>query len=738
MSRVRLGDLRFTLRSLWRAPTATLLSITMLALGIGGATALFTIVDDVLLDPLPFDEPDRLVGVWLTSPGDGIEFLTNSRATFLSIQRTSTDLESVGLWYPRAYASSSGTGSSERVVAAAVTHEMFDVLRLPPELGRSLEAVDDRPESEPVVVLGHGYWMRRFGGDPTVVGSTIALDGTPHEIVGVMPETFQLGDASYDVFTAARLNPSDIQLGDFSYMVIGRLRRGTTIQEATASLGGLVERSAEEFPGGMTVAQVQADGLSVRMRPLQDEIVGEAGAMLYVLLGAIVVLLLVACLNTANLLMLRTRRRYTETAVRAALGASRARLLALPWLEATALALAGGVVGLSIVWLAFPVLHGSAPSTLPRRAEIDLDGTVVLFGMFLTLVTSILVAAGPVLQLARRGTGTFAGSSTRGVGGASGDGLARRLLAAGQVAAAVALLIASGLMMRSIAHLDAVHPGFTDGEHALTFRVAIPGGLFDEPTDLLQFYEDGVRALEALPAVISASGSNGMPMDGLRSNQSIHIEDFPVAEGDTPPQARINWVAGDLFATLQTPLLMGRELTWTDARDRARVVVVNATYARRHWGSEEAAMGRRVQYCCGDWHEIVGVVTDARDDGLAHDPAPTIYWPLAVDGFWGGQPWVPTWFAFVVRTGDVDPMALVEPARAALGEKAPKNAARGRRSASETVATSRHATASGVFRRQGPRSCRDGVQLAPAIQLQQVVGGGNERPFTGCLRDAAQ
>jgi len=663
-------DVGYAVRRLARAPGFTGVTVLILGLGIGGTAALYSAVNSVLLEPLPFEEPDRLVGVWLSSPGDGMDWLNQSPATYFTIRDESRTLEAVALWNPQNL-TVTHPDVAERVSGMMVTDGIFNVLRTAPALGRAFSPEDDQPDSPPVFILGYGYWQRRFGSDVEAVGRTITVDGRVGTIVGVMPRGVRIVGRSPDVYFPAGFDRSRLQVGDFSYQVMGRMAPGVTLEQLRADLLPLLPLAVERYPGGMSLQQIESDGMFVRVRPLHDEIVGGAGTVLWFLFGAVSIVLLIACANVANLVLLRSENRRRETAIRTAVGASRARIFRGDLLESLVLSLLGGATGIAVAFAGVDILKATAPEGFPRLEDIGMDLRALVFAMSLALLASLVFAILPASRLVREDVAAGLRESSGTAGATLTTMRLRNMLVVSQVGLAVVLLVGSGLMVRSFRALSAVEPGFQNPGEVLTLRINVPQGAIEDTAQVAAFHEEVIRGLEALPGVVSVSGSNSLPMDGSRSNQSIRIEDFPTPEDETPPSVRLKWVGGDYFETLQNPMLLGRSLTWEDTHERARVVVVNRAYAERHWGEVSAALGRRIEYCCDQWHEIVGIVENAYDDGVDRAAVPIMYWPLAVEGFWGGHPWVPRWFVYAVRTSRPNPMSLVDEARVVVRQANP-------------------------------------------------------------------
>jgi len=651
-------DLVGAIRKLRRGPGFTAVTVSILAIGIGGTTALFSFVHGVLLKPLAFDQPDRLVGVWLTSPTWGMTWLNVTPGTYFTFREATRTFEDIAVWKDLQVAVAF-RGEAEKVPAMMITDGMFGVLGVETLVGRGFTADDDRPGAPLTLVIGYEYWRDRLGGDPSVIGSTLTVDGAVGEVIGVAPPGLRILRFLPAVYLPARWDRSPPGMSDFSYQAIARLKPGVTLGQATEDVGRMIPLTLEKYPGGMSPEQVRAARIGPRLRTLKEELVGDVTTPLWFLLLATGLVLTIACANVANLLMVRAEGRQREVSVRTAIGASRSQLVRELLVESLTLGCLGGSVGVGLAIVGVKTLRGVLPPEFPRLHEVGVDPATLGVALGTTVLASLLFGMVPALHV---GGGDALGG-LRGEGGGSGTSpgrvTARNTLVVLQVGLALALVVGSGLLARSYAALQAVDPGFARPGEVLTFRVNLSEDEVEPPLEVAAYYESVLRGIGNLPGVVSASGSNNLPMDGNSSNQGLEIEDFPVGPGENLPFARIKWVAGGYFETLQIPVLQGRALTWEDAHRQAPVVVVNEAYARAHWGGADRALGRRIRYGAQPWREIVGIAVDVHDNGFDADPVPTVYWPLVVDGFWGVEPWVPRWFAFAVRTSRPDPTSLI-------------------------------------------------------------------------------
>ena len=629
------ADLRFVLRTLRRTPGFAAVAVFTLAVGIGANTAIFSLANGVLLKPLPYDEPDRLVGVWNTAPGMNMDQVVQSPAIHFTYVDEARAFEDVGLWNRRTVAVT-GTEEATEEPAIRVTEGVLPALRVQPVLGRRFSQEDDSPNAPPTVILDWGFWQTRFGGERAVIGQTLRVDGVLREIIGVLPEGFKVRDTRAALFLPYQFDRSELAVGNFSFQSVGRLRPGITIEQAMADLVPLIPAAVEKFPGGIPIGELEEARMAPLLHPLKADVVGSAGNVLWVLLGSAAILLLIACANVANLSLVRAEGRSREMAVRAALGASSVRLAAQFVLESLSLGFVGGVLGLGLAYAGLRTFVAIAPVNLPRLNEVGLDLRVLCFTVGLSIVTGLFIALFPIL---RRREFSVVGALKDG-GRGSGTGRerhrTRNMLVVLQVAMALVLLVGSGLMVRSFQALRKVDPGFRDPESVLTVRINIPRAEVADLEEVTGTHGQIAQSIAALPGVSKVGLSSSVTMSfqgGI--NEAIQVEGFPIAENQTPPLRRFKWVGPGYFATMRNPIIAGRDFTWDDVRQRPPVVIVTENFAREFWGDPAAALGERISiFKTGNWREIVGVVGNIRDNGVDQDPTPTIFWPLIVNRPW--------------------------------------------------------------------------------------------------------
>ncbi len=643
---------RRVVRRLLRAPMFTLIAVLTLALGIGANTAIFSVVRGVLLKPLPFDHPETLVGVWHTAPGIGIPNLNMSPSAYLIYREEGRVFEDIGLWDNGAV-SVTGSGEPERVQVMSVTDGTLRLLHVNPILGRSFTAEDDSPKTPERVILSHAYWERKFGSDHSVVGRSVVVDGKPREIIGVLPASFSFLNRNPQLVLPFRFNRAELHVGNFSFQGVARLKPGVTLEQANADVARLIAVIPDRFPmpAGFTRKMFDDVEMAPNVRPLSVDAIGDIGRVLWVLLGTVGLVLLIACANVANLFLVRAEARQQELAIHAALGAGSRRIAWELLSESLALALAGGVVGLGLAYAGIRILVANAPDGLPRTGEIGIDPLVLVFTLAISLLAGLLFGLLPVVKFA---TPHLASALKEG-GRLSSAGRerhrARNGLVVAEIALAVVLLVASGLMIRTFQAMRQVNPGFVRPEEVLTLRVSIPESLIPSDEQAIRTHEQIARKLEQIAGVKSVGVSNSITMDGFDSNDPIFVEDFPPPGEKLPPLRRFKWTAQNYFQTMGNPIVAGREMTWADVYSKASVVMISENFAREYWKEPAAAIGKRIRQTPNDpWRTIIGVVGNERDNGIVQPAASIIYWPLWIEKFYRNQSFAQRNLAYAVRT----------------------------------------------------------------------------------------
>ncbi len=617
-----LHDLRIALRSLRRVPGFAAVVVLTLALGIGANTAIFSVVNGVLFTPLPYPQPDRLVLVWEQNPHRGSSRNTVSPSNYLDWRDRARSFSGLAAFTWTGITLTGG--NPEHAEGRAVSPEFFTVLGMTPALGRTFTAEENAPGAGKVIVLSHGLWQRRFGGDSTIVGRTIAVAGGDVRVVGVMPASFQsmpLGQDQY--WEPLGLDPADRERRGRYAMVVGRLRDGVSADQAQAEMTSIAADLAREHVDFNT-------GWGANVVTLTDQIVGRARPVLLTLLGAVSLVLLIACANVANLMLARTAARRREFAVRAALGASPRRLARELLTESVLLAVIGGAAGLVLAVWGVNLLVAAAPAEVPRLAQIGLDGRVLTVTIVVTLLAGVLFGSPGVLGLgADELAADLHGASHRTTSGTDAKRL-RGALVIAQVSLSMILLVGAGLLIRSLERLTAVDPGF-DPSQVLTVAVDLPAATYPDAPRRTAFYAELLRRARAMPGVTSAAMIDFLPLAGPGSATSFTVAGRPAPAPGQVPVADIRVVDPGYFQTMRIPLRAGRIPDQRDGASAPPVVVINETMARTLWPDEDP-VGRRVKVNMWDPDaeaEVIAVAADVRQDRLDGDRRAMIYYPAA-------------------------------------------------------------------------------------------------------------
>ncbi|HVD93798.1 MAG TPA: ABC transporter permease [Vicinamibacterales bacterium] len=665
MGRGFLQDVRYSARGILKARGLTLVAVVTLALGIGANTAIFSVVNALLLRPLPYAEPDRLVMVWQDMRARGGPATEWPGPSQHFDWKADTDvfenLTSVRGWN----VSLSGGTLPEAFSGEQTTFEYFDVLGARPALGRTFRQSDDIPNAPRVVVLSHSLWTLRFGGDPAVVGRMVSINGENHEVIGVMPPDFTPVQATNArLWRPLRMNPTNPSRNSAVNHAVGRLKAGVSLAQAKAGLATLAKRLEREHPESDT-------GKGINAVPLQEQKVGNVKPALFMLEGAVAFVLLIACVNIANLLLSRASGRVRELAVRRALGADRMRIVRQLLTESVMLALIGGAAGLIFGVWGVAALKSIAPEGTPRIAEVGVDRTVLVFTALLSLVTGIVFGLVPAIHGARD---RFTGALKQGGRGQTGDSgaRARRVLIVAELALALVLLVGGGLLLRTFIALQRADLGFNP-RNVVTGFVLPPPAVYKKNPDRLAFYDAILARTAALPGVKLAALSSVIPLNG-DSDTDFQIEGRPVATRSA--DALITWyriISANYFAAMEIPLRRGRLI---GDRESAPTVVINETMAKRHWPGQDP-IGRRMRFGDSPWFTIVGIVADVQIRGPRDPHEVETYM-----GYWHNpEPGV----NIVLKTA-TDPAAMEEPLRRAVKEVDPAVAVAGLATMDATVA----------------------------------------------------
>ncbi len=662
--------LQHAFRRLGRAPVFTAISLVTLALGIGANTAIFSVVDGVLIKPLPYPQSQDLVGVWHQAPGiAGINGDLNCSPTmYFTYREENRTFQAVGLWSSGSV-SVTGLAQPEQVQTVFVTYGVLQALGVQTAAGRWFSQADDTPGTPRTLMLTYGYWQRHFAGNSSALGRTLMVDSQPRVVIGIMPRTFRFLNSDAELILPQRLDRNKIFLGNFSYQGIARLKPGVTLQQANTDVARMlgIWLKAWPTPPGFSRTLFENARLSPKLQPLKQEVVGDIGTTLWVLMGTIGLVLLIACANVANLLLVRAEGRQQELAIRASLGAGWGRIARELLLESVTLGVLGGALGLALAYGALRLLVTRGPATLPRLSEIGIDPLALAFTLAVSLFSGLLFGLIPVIKYA----GPHVAMALRGGGRAMSHSRerhrARNTLVVVQVGLALVLLIASGLMIRTFQALRNVRPGFTGPEQVQLMRISIPDAQVHDQERVMRMENQMLEKLAAIPGVASVAFSSAAPLEGNNSNDLLYAEDKQYGEGRIPPVRRYRFVSPGYFETSGTPLIAGRDFTWTDLYEKRHVAMVSENLAREVWGAPRSALGKRIREGSNDpWREIVGVVGDVYDDGVQLKPPAFTYWPALIDSFWGDSVHANRNGVFMIRTSRAATQSFLAEARQAI------------------------------------------------------------------------
>ena len=639
-----LADLKLVLRRLRKSPGFGITVLLTLAIGIGANTAVFTVVNSILLEPLPYPQPEQLVAVWLHAPGAAglanfAEGLRLSPSMYLTFSEHNRTLQSIGVWISGT-ANVTGMAKPEEVHTTYISDGVLQTLNVPPAAGRWILTADQVPHSHEVVMLSYGYWQRRFGGDRSVVGRNIEVDSKTREIVGVMPRGFEVMNQDFELLIPLAFDPRHEILAGFGYNGIARLKPGVTIGEADADIARMLDIWMDSWTNG--------DGgdphfyktwrISGAIRSMKQEIIGNVGSVLWVVMGTIGVVMLIACTNVANLLLVRTDGRQQELAIRAALGASRGRIVRDVLSESVLLALIGGIGGISIAMGGLQLLTAIGPANLPRLHEITLDVRSIAFMLVLSVVSALLFGTIAASKSMRPAASLSHASAGRTASASRERQRVRNLLVVAQVVMAMVLLISAVLMIRTLAALRGVDPGFADANHVQTLRIAIPKQLVPDAQTTLRLGNSIADKLAAIPGVSSVGFARNVPMDGIEPAwNNIFIEGKGDRAGSAPMRL-FNYISPGYFNTQGTHLVAGRDYTWDDIYGLRPVGMISENLARESWGSAQAAIGKHFRIMpLQSWVTVVGVAQDVHQNGVDEEAPATVYWPVMLKLPWAND-----------------------------------------------------------------------------------------------------
>ena len=667
------ADVRFALRQMKKSPGFAVTVLLTLAIGIGANTAVFTVIDRVLLRPLPYPEPERLIALTLSAPGaGGLANFTNglplSASMDLTFARHNQSFASMGIWLPGT-ANVTGLAQPEQVHTAVVSTGLLETLGVSPRVGRWFSAAEQDPRGVRAVMLSYGYWQRAFGGADNVIGRTLQVDNQPREIVGVMPRGFRIADHDFDVLIPMALDPVNEKLAGFGYDGIARLKPGVSIAQADVDIARLIPVWMDSWSNGPGT-NPHYYGLwqiAPHFRPLQEQVVGRISRILWVVMATLGLVMLIACANITNLLMVRAESRQQELAVRGALGAGRLRLVRGLLIESLTLGIAGGVLAVGVAGAGLRLLVAVAPANLPRMTEIVLDGWSLGFTLLLAVVCGLIFGAIPAWRYSR--VSLAMGGIGRTVSANRAQQRSRNVLVVAQTAMALVLLVCAILMIRTFAALRHVQPGFSAPEQIQTMSIAIPQQLIADPRMVTRTQNDIADQLATIPGVQAVGFAASVPMDGSDPNwDEMRVEGKVYPSGE-PPLYLYDYVSPGYFRAMGTRLVAGRDFTWDDDYGLHPMLLVSESFARWAWGSSAAAVGQRVQqWTHAPWYEVIGVVEDVHVHGVDEPAPPTIYWPAIIRDPYTRQTSVfaPRTVTFAIRSEHAGEQRFVQQAEQAV------------------------------------------------------------------------
>jgi predicted permease len=658
-----LQDLRFALRLIVKNPGFAAAAIIVLALGIGANTALFSVVNTVLIRPLPYAEPDRLVQLFHTPPPKAFPGVTRfalAPANYLDWKAQNHVFESMALYEFNSF-NLTGRDNPESINASKVSSDFFQTLRVPPMMGRTILPDEDQPGHDHVVILSNALWKSRFASDQNIVGKTITLNAEAYTVIGVMGPTFRRPEYA-EMWTPLALTDKEKSVrGEHHFQAVARLKPGVSVKAAQAELTTISKRLEQQYP------QDDKDWGALVI-PLRDNLVGDVRPALLVLLGAVAFVLLIACANVANLMLAKTLTRQKEIAIRTALGASRLRVVQQIISEAVLLSITGGLIGLILAHFGVRLIVNFFGPNLPRTSEIRLDGTVLAFTLAISVLTGIVAGLAPAMRLTKA---NVSDSLKLGLGRTDAVAGGRRLrsaLVVAEVALSLMLLVGAGLMVRTLAQLHNVDPGF-DPHNALTMHVIVPGKQFANTAEQSRFFDQVLQKIRTLPGVESAGAVDDLPLIG-GSNQPVAIEGQPLQPMSEQPELQVRVITPGYISAMRIPLKRGRDLTDADGPDSPAVVLISESMAKRFWPNQDP-IGKRLtlSFSPDRIREVVGVVGDTKQNGLDFaETTPSVYWPVkqvstpgaAVGGTWRSYP------MYLVARTSVAPATLTSAMTAAV------------------------------------------------------------------------
>ena len=642
-----LKDIRYGVRTLLKTPGFTAVAVIALALGIGANTAIFSVVNAVLLRPLPFQQSEQLVMVWEKRAQLGRERNPVSPPDFNDWRAQNQVFEDMAAFSGQGFNLGAGT-EPERIQGAGVSPSLFSILRAQPRMGRVFEADEDKPGNNTVVIIGSGLWQRSFAADPEIVGKTIKLDEKAYTVVGVMAADFVFPNRRSEVWVPLTLSPQDADnRGGHNLQVVARLKPDITVKQAQTEMDSITAQLEQQY-------QVNT-GHRANVFSLYHEVVANARPALLVLLGAVAFVLLIACANVANLLFARSSARQKEMAIRTALGARRSRIIRQLLTESVILAIAGGTIGVLLALWGLDLLLAIGGNTIPRVKEIKIDSWVLEFSMLVSLATGLLFGMVPALQASKPDLNETLKEGGRGASGSIRHNRIRSSFVIAEVAICLVLLIGAGLMLRSFARVVNVNPGFNP-DNLLSMNVALSGSRYGAAEQVTSFYQRTLERLSSLPGVQSAAATTGLPMAGGFGSRYFSIEGRPPQPAGQGFNANVNLTTPGYFQTMNIPLIEGREFDQRDVVKAPEAVIINQDMVRRYWPDGDP-IGKRLAVGNGPWRTVVGVVGDVKQAGLDIETRPEMFWPYYQ---------LPLSFSTIVVRTSGEPEAMTSAVRSAM------------------------------------------------------------------------
>ena len=639
-------DVRYGFRMLRHNPVFTTVGLLTIAIGIAANAAVFSVVNSVLLKPLNYPAPQELVSLHQTAPGaaglaDFENGLLLSASMYFTYAEHNRTFQSVGVWVTDT-ANATGLAEPEQVRVAAVSDGVLQTLGVAPAAGRWLSQADQVPHGPERVMLSFGYWQRHFGGDRAAIGRNITIDSRPREIVGVMPQGFRFVDTDFDVIVPLAFDRGHLILAGFGYHGVARLKPGAPIAEANTDITRMLPIWMDSWSNGPRTNPhiYETWKITPMIRPLKQEVIGNVSELLWVVMGTIGLVMLIACANVTNLLLVRVESRQQELAVRAALGAGWGRIVRGLLVESVMLGLLGGVLGIGLADAGVRFLLSVGPANLPRLTEISIDTRTLGFTFLISVLSGFLFGLIPALKYAGPRISLALRSAGRTIGVSHERHRARNFLVVGQVAMAVVLLVSAGLMIRTFQALRTVEPGFTDAPHLQLMRISIPGSLVPDPQQVTRIQNQIADQLAAIPGVKSAAFASEMPMEGFDSSwDAIYEEGKAYSDDVIPPLRLFKSVSPGFYQTAGTRIIAGRDLTWAEVYSLRPVVMVSENLAREMWGTPSAAIGKRLrEFPSMPWHEVIGVIQDVREHGVQEKTPEIVYWSSLIGDPNGAHP----------------------------------------------------------------------------------------------------